>query len=182
MNIIAAYVIAKEKMCREIAEKTAQLYLEGMSYEEAFKMAKEMANYDDFIGNSNGTVHKVTADANGNVTATVKFTGTGIDVYALTNQTGGKVYAKLYSSDGKLKKSLLRDYSYLTGELFHVPVISFNGFAKDTYTLQLTIMKGSTFYLDGVRIYNPLGTDIDQLPAEAKEAYKADGELGSQLA
>ena len=43
-------------------------------------------------------------------------------------------------------------------------------------------MKGSTFYLDGVRIYNPLGTDIDQLPAEAKEAYKADGELGSQLA
>ena len=61
-------------------------------------------------------------------------------------------------------------------------MISFNGFAKDTYTLQLTIMKGSTFYLDGVRIYNPLGTDIDQLPAEAKEAYKADGELGSQLA
>lgn len=140
------------------------------------------SSYDDFIGNSNGTVHKVTADANGNVTATVKFTGTGIDVYALTNQTGGKVYAKLYSSDGKLKKSLLRDYSYLTGELFHVPVISFNGFAKDTYTLQLTIMKGSTFYLDGVRIYNPLGENIDQLPAEAKEAYKTDGELGSKLA
>lgn len=140
------------------------------------------SSYDDFIGNSNGTVHKVTADANGNVTATVKFTGTGIDVYALTNQAGGKVYAKLYGSDGKLKKSLLRDYSYLTGKLFHVPVISFNGFAKDTYTLQLTIMKGSTFYLDGVRIYNPLGENIDQLPAEAKEAYKADGELGSKLA
>lgn len=140
------------------------------------------SSYDNFIGNSNGTVHKVTADANGSTTASITFTGTGIDVYALTNQTGGKVYAKLYSSDGKLKKSLLRDYSYLTGELFHVPVISFNGFAKDTYTLQLTIMKGSTFYLDGVRIYNPLGTDIDQLPAEAKEAYKADGELGSQLA
>ncbi|MFR1912729.1 MAG: vWA domain-containing protein [Intestinibacter bartlettii] len=139
------------------------------------------SSYDNFIGNSNGTVHKVTADANGSTTASITFTGTGIDVYALTNQTGGKVYAKLYSSDGKLKKSLLRDYSYLTGELFHVPVISFNGFAKDTYTLQLTIMKGSTFYLDGVRIYNPLGTDIDQLPAEAKEAYKADGELGSQL-
>lgn len=140
------------------------------------------SSYDNFIGNSNGTVHKVTANANGNVTATVKFTGTGIDVYALTNQAGGKVYAKLYGSDGKLKKSLLRDYSYLTGKLFHVPVISFNGFAKDTYTLQLTIMKGSTFYLDGVRIYNPLGENIDQLPAEAKEAYKADGELGSKLA
>ena len=159
------------------AEKELQDAAQGLDANYGYD-----SSYDNFIGNSNGTVHKVTADANGNVTATVKFTGTGIDVYALTNQTGGKVYAKLYSSDGKLKKSLLRDYSYLTGELFHVPVISFNGFAKDTYTLQLTIMKGSTFYLDGVRIYNPLGTDIDQLPAEAKEAYKADGELGSQLA
>ena len=159
------------------AEKELQDAAQGLNANYGYD-----SSYDNFIGNSNGTVHKVTADANGNVTATVKFTGTGIDVYALTNQTGGKVYAKLYSSDGKLKKSLLRDYSYLTGELFHVPVISFNGFAKDTYTLQLTIMKGSTFYLDGVRIYNPLGTDIDQLPAEAKEAYKADGELGSQLA
>lgn len=159
------------------AEKELQDAAQGLDANYGYD-----SSYDNFIGNSNGTVHKVTADANGNVTATVKFTGTGIDVYALTNQTGGKVYAKLYSSDGKLKKSLLRDYSYLTGELFHVPVISFNGFAKDTYTLQLTIMKGSTFYLDGVRIYNPLGTDIDQLPAEAKEAYKTDGELGSKLA
>lgn len=49
MNVIAAYVIAKEKMCREIAEKTAQLYLKGMSYEEAFKKAKKIFNYDEFI-------------------------------------------------------------------------------------------------------------------------------------
>lgn len=158
------------------AEKELQDAAQGLDANYGYD-----SSYDNFIGNSNGTVHKVTADANGSTTASITFTGTGIDVYALTNQTGGKVYAKLYDSKGNLKKSLLRDYSYLTGELFHVPVISFNGFSKDTYTLKLTIMKNSTFYLDGLRIYNPLG-GIDQLPAEAKEAYKADGELDSKLA
>lgn len=140
------------------------------------------SSYDNFIGNSNGTVHKVTAKDNKNTTASVTFTGTGIDVYGLTNQTGGTVYAKLYGSDGKLKKSLIRDYSYLTGELYHVPVISYNNLPKDTYTLKITIIKGSIFYLDGLRIYNPLGIDTDQLPDEAKKAYIADGELGSKLA
>lgn len=139
------------------------------------------SSYDNFIGNSNGTVHKVTAEGT-KTTATIKFTGTGIDVYALTNQTGGKVYAQLYDSNGNRKKTLAREYSYLTGELFHVPVISFNGLTKDTYTLKITVAQGSTFYLDGLRIYNPLGTVVDQLPAEAKKAYKADGELDSKLA
>ena len=41
MNVIAAYVMKKEKMSKEIAQKTAELYLTGMSYEEAFKKAKE---------------------------------------------------------------------------------------------------------------------------------------------
>lgn len=40
MNVIAAYVIEKEKLSREIAEKTAELYLSGMSYEEALEKAK----------------------------------------------------------------------------------------------------------------------------------------------
>lgn len=32
----------KENVNREIAEKTAELYFKGMSYEEAFEKAKEM--------------------------------------------------------------------------------------------------------------------------------------------
>lgn len=40
MNVIAAYVITKEKLSREIADKTAELYLSGMSYEEALERAK----------------------------------------------------------------------------------------------------------------------------------------------
>lgn len=41
MNVIAVYVMTKEKMCREIADKTVELYMSGMSYEEAFKKAKD---------------------------------------------------------------------------------------------------------------------------------------------
>lgn len=42
MNVIAYYVVTKEKLCREIANKTAELFLGGMSYEEALKKAKEL--------------------------------------------------------------------------------------------------------------------------------------------
>lgn len=158
---------------KDAAEKLEQDPTQGTNY-----------GYDssyDFIGNSNGTVHKVTG-ANDATTASIQFTGTGIDVYALTDQTGGKVYATLTNKDKSVKKYLTREYSYKTGKLFHVPVISFNNLPKDNYTLTITIADGSTFYLDGLRIYNPLGTDIDQLPDEAKKAYKTDGELGSKLA
>lgn len=35
-------VLLKENVNREIAEKTAELYFEGMSYEEVFEKAKEI--------------------------------------------------------------------------------------------------------------------------------------------
>lgn len=44
MNVIVAYVIEKEKLSREIAEKTAELYMSGMSYEAALEKAKEIYN------------------------------------------------------------------------------------------------------------------------------------------
>ena len=42
MNIITAYVIAKENLNLEIAKKTAELYLDGMTYKEALEKAKRM--------------------------------------------------------------------------------------------------------------------------------------------
>lgn len=42
MNVIAAYVVAKEKLNRKIAEKTADFYLDGMSYKEALEKAKKL--------------------------------------------------------------------------------------------------------------------------------------------
>lgn len=42
MNVIAVYVMTKEKMCKEIADKTVEFYMSGVSYEEAFKKANEL--------------------------------------------------------------------------------------------------------------------------------------------
>jgi len=42
MNAIAVYVMTKEKLSREIAEKVVELYMSGMRYEEALKKAKQI--------------------------------------------------------------------------------------------------------------------------------------------
>ncbi|MDO5518689.1 MAG: hypothetical protein Q4F66_14125 [Clostridium sp.] len=42
MNIITVYVQAKENLSREIGELTAEFFLEGLSYKEALKRAKEI--------------------------------------------------------------------------------------------------------------------------------------------
>lgn len=42
MNVIGVYVMTKEEVDIEIAEKTVELYMSGMSYEEAFNKAKEI--------------------------------------------------------------------------------------------------------------------------------------------
>lgn len=52
MNVIAYYVVTKENLCREIADKTSELFLNGMSYEQALKKAKELYNYKDARGKS----------------------------------------------------------------------------------------------------------------------------------
>ena len=40
MNVITVYVMTKEKLSREIAEKVAELYMGGMRYEEALRKVK----------------------------------------------------------------------------------------------------------------------------------------------
>ncbi|WP_294405664.1 hypothetical protein [uncultured Clostridium sp.] len=40
MNIITVYVQAKENLSREIGELTAELFLQGMEYEEALERAR----------------------------------------------------------------------------------------------------------------------------------------------
>ena len=42
MNVLAFYIMTKEGVNREIAEKTAELYFEGMTYKDAFENAKKI--------------------------------------------------------------------------------------------------------------------------------------------
>ena len=127
--------------------------------------------------------------ANGyNTKAIFTFTGTGFDILArTTTETAGIVYSieKYDSSTGKY--SFFRmgavDTYYINGALYQLPVIHEEGMAHGTYRVTLGIKQTGNLlitkdeagnviktedsrkyvvYLDGIRIYNPLGESGDQ--------------------
>lgn len=115
------------------------------------------------------------------------FTGTGVEVYTRTNATSGMVVAVLSSKavgeDGKevitLYKSLSMDNLAVSGDYYHIPTVAFKELPYGTYTLQLiaTIATGETglrkeYYIDGVRIYNPLGNTTNYYSSTVKDAYE----------
>lgn len=109
------------------------------------------------------------ATGNRMATATFTFTGTGVDVYGRTNNSTGIVVADLYTmKNGQeiFSKTLAVDTSSESGDYYQIPTLFFSGLEYGTYKVVLTVAtEGSdnfTFYLDGVRVYNPIqGEDVD---------------------
>ena len=109
---------------------------------------------------SDGSAHVLQSGA----TATFTFTGTGVDVYSRTNMTTGYVAAQLYkgedTSAAALSKYLVVDNQAESGDYYQIPTVSFTGLDHGTYTVKLTVAATSdgrsTYYLDGIRVYNPL--------------------------
>lgn len=135
---------------------------------------------------SGGSTH-VTTDKG--ATATFTFKGTGVDVYSRTDGAVGYISAKLYrgvgakTEDGKKKPVVLGQYIdniSESGTYYQVPTLSFEDLTYDTYTVVITAgMTGSsgsgTYYLDGIRVYNPLKGD-----STAEAAYKKANEANAQ--
>lgn len=144
------------------------------------------ANEDlaDDAGFSDGSAHVAQNGAKVNFT----FTGTGVDVYSYTDIHSGAVRARLFSVDAegaeKLSKVLFIDNVAESGAYYNVPTLSFSDLAYGTYKLELYVYeldalgeaegKRSTYYLDGIRIYNPLGTGAEDPVADetVKDAYE----------
>ncbi len=125
-------------------------------------------------------------------TATFTFKGTGFDVISLTDNNSGIVICKVTNSEGKSVYNRFINnyygYKYDNGEmvptpndpnaLYQLPVIKVKDLAYDTYTVTLTAAYGEvfdktgdsqyTFWLDAIRVYDPLGKD--------NENYVKDGE------
>lgn len=143
--------------------------------------------YDESYANqleaSNGTVHSSSAGA----TASFQFTGTGTDIYSFTDDQSGTVMARLYKveQDGT---ETFQQFAYCNnyaqnGTYYTVPTVSFSDLEYGTYKVSLAVYTSSagtsTYYLDGIRIYNPLGTVTDDNSA-AGNAYKEAGELNAK--
>lgn len=112
-----------------------------------------------------------------------QFTGTGVDVYTRTNDTTGIVMAILtpVNVEGEAKaKSIIMDNLAMSGDYYQIPTLSFSDLSYGTYQVELIVTRASNvatgelryrYYLDGIRVYNPLGSDMTEAPNLVRDAY-----------
>lgn len=129
-------------------------------------------------------------------TAQFTFKGTGFDIISLTDNTSGAIYVSVYPGDkaeGTPKKYVVNNYygyDYVNGEwvvnkdtgnnaLYQIPVIKIKGLDYGTHTVVIKVgysafqdvadKKQYSFWLDAVRVYDPMG-------ANNSDTYAPDGE------
>lgn len=100
--------------------------------------------------------------------ASFTFSGTGMDIYSRTNGSTGTISVSLKSaaadneSGKKVTKTKIIDNKAAAGDFYAVPVCTFTDLPYGKYTATITVTAGGqsegrmTFYLDGVRVYNPI--------------------------
>lgn len=150
------------------------------------------AAYAEQDGFSDGSATGMSKGA----TATFTFNGTGVDIYTKTDNASplvaGWIYAVGVDGNGNetltLKQSVIVDNKYDVDNeaLYQIPTICFDVKEYGTYRVKLQVMSDTTnaskYYLDGIRIYNPIDTeniaadDMDAL--DANSAYQLAGEAG----
>lgn len=124
---------------------------------------EDLANDTTF---TDGTAH---VSSTSGATATFTFKGKGVDIYSYTDIKSGVIKVKLYkvSDDSeKLTKSYIIDNYAASGAYYQIPTASFMDLDYDTYKVTIEVFAKnneagarSTYYLDGIRIYNPVAED-----------------------
>lgn len=166
------------------SEKTADNEYQG-SDNKQYGWDKSYENDSKY---SNGSAQKTTLDEeNKAASATFTFTGTGVDIYSKTDNTTGTVLATLYKvKDGKetVEKDLIMDNKSISDNgdgYYQIPTLFFKDLNYGTYKVEIIVTNQAktrtTYYLDGIRVYNPLGV----APSDpiAQEAYKDAGEYNA---
>lgn len=107
------------------------------------------------------------------IKATFKFTGSGIDLYGYTDNNTGRMRIQLYKLDSNDKRisntatyTAIVDTKYNSGKVYQTPLFSYKGDKSERYEVVVTVGKGSTIYLDALRVYYPIG--------KTNENYKDD--------
>lgn len=132
-------------------------------------------------------------------TAQFTFKGTGFDIISLTDNTSGAIFVDVYKGNdttGKPEKSYIVDnyygYKYENGAwvvdknasnaLYQIPVMQVRNLTYGEYTAVVTVFYDKafdhteagtsySFWLDAVRVYNPMGESKD-----TGDTYKDDNE------
>ncbi len=134
--------------------------------------------YSSGLEYSNGSATLLT---NGQ-TATFTFTGTGFDIISMVTGNSGGMKVEVFvgtTTSGTPQNTYYVDNMYKNGTLYQIPVMSVMGLNNGTYTVKITSLEGyqsengnaildkngnvipttGGVYIDGIRIYNPLGTN-----------------------
>ena len=123
-----------------------------------------------------------------------QFTGTGTAILAKLTPNTGYIFIQVKDGNGKMVDWRYRDTRVMTtaagkdessisGEnLYNIPVYQITGLNYGTYDVEVRIAKnidntafGTEFYLDGIRVYDPLNP-ADENGEAAEAAYKDDHE------
>lgn len=143
------------------------------------------SSYKGDTGYSNGSAHESSTSGS---RARFTFKGTGVDVYSKTSGSVGLIRAQLYKDDSKsAMKTVYIDNISESGDYYQIPTLSFDSLEYGTYTVKITVLPATatedgktrgTYYLDGIRVYNPLG-NVD-VNSTAGKAYAEAGESNAQ--
>ncbi|MBE6982354.1 MAG: hypothetical protein E7437_08555 [Ruminococcaceae bacterium] len=138
---------------------------------------------EDDLTFTDGSAHVTGLNKEMGASAEFTFTGTGVDVYTRTNASSGMVVAVLTQQNdtgsAPMVQSIAIDNLAMSGDYYHIPSVSFTMLPYGTYKLKLIATAAATataekryeYYIDGVRIYNPLGRTTNYLDNVVKEAY-----------
>lgn len=149
------------------------------------------SSYKDDKEYSNGTAHKTSAIG---AKAKFTFTGTGVDVYSRTDLQAGEIFATLKKDGQEVihKFAIVNNRSAHDGTssvYYQIPTLFFNKLTYGTYTVEIEVLSDATdetktsgtYYLDGIRVYNPLGNaEGDPVSNDvSKNAYIEAGEYNA---
>lgn len=151
------------------------------------------AAYLNDSGDSNGS-SKYISTTNGEASFSYQFTGKGTSFFARTSENAAYMRVVVKDNDGNTVSDTRRNNIYKAvdgtkvGTLYNIPVYTYEADNYGTYTVTVTLMKASTtlnrgseFYLDGIRVINPLN-ETDTNADIAKAAYATDGEANMTVA
>lgn len=138
----------------------------------------------DDTGFTDGTV--AVGDGTQKAKATFTFTGTGVDLYSYTDSKVGTVMVKVKPIDVRegynvpTRYFIVDNYS-ASGDYYSIPTVSYLARGTDAegnealvygkYEVTITVTTAAiedggrvTYYLDGIRVYNPLGSEQENNP------------------
>lgn len=147
--------------------------------------------YMTSAGDSNGTSKYVSTEKEG-AKFSYTFTGTGTSFFARTTNNSGYMRVTVYDKNKDKVYTGYRDTSYKTDDdattLYNIPVFTWNAEEYGTYTVSVSLAKktgnfGTDFWLDGIRVMNPLNSASTSTNYQtAQDAYAADGESNMTVA